>query len=76
MNRTTFNLKYYIIIQSVIMCLIAFAYISIVPLIKNSCYYSTPCASATNCKCDDKKCLCDFIDENGLKSEIECPYNK
>lgn len=67
------SLNKFIFIQLLIMVIILFLYlIYIVPYVKPMCYDSGLCSNAFNCSCNNKKCLCDYIDETRKNVQIEC----
>lgn len=73
--KKNINVKKFIIIQVTIMVLIAVIYLILIPKIKPMCHYTSYCANAFNCQCDDNTCLCNYNDENGDIKEVTCPGN-
>lgn len=67
------SLSKFIFIQVLLMIVILLLYlIYIFPYVKPMCKKSGPCASTSNCSCENKMCVCDYLDENGKNVQIEC----
>ena len=66
----------FIILLITIMIIILIMYsIFIIPKVRPMCTKVNPCAITQNCKCENKECICEYINASGDLEYIQCPID-